>query len=151
MIPGIDPLELVDPARYARDGYPHAVWTRLRAEAPVAYFAPAGYQPFWAITKHADIVQISTQPLRFSSAQGITLARADAPAMTPPEMVVLLDPPRHGPMRRVVMRRFTPHAVRAKRADIERIAVEILDSAATAGAAGEFDFVGASRRRSRSR
>ncbi len=141
MIPGIDPLELVDPARYARKGYPHAVWTRLRAEAPVAYIAPAGYQPFWAITKHADIVHISTQPLRFSSAQGITLARADAPAMTPPEMVVLLDPPRHGPMRRVVMRRFTPHAVRAKRADIERIAVGILDSAAPAGAAGEFDFV----------
>jgi cytochrome P450 len=141
MIPGIDPLELVDPARYAREGYPHAVWTRLRAEAPVAYIAPAGYQPFWAITKHADIVHISTQPLRFSSAQGITLARADAPAMTPPEMVVLLDPPRHGPMRRVVMRRFTPHAVRAKRVDIERIAVGILDSAALAGAAGEFDFV----------
>ena len=71
--PGIDPLDLVDPARYARNGYPHAVWTRLRAEAPVAHFAPPGYRPFWAITKHADIVQISSQPLRFSSAQGIML------------------------------------------------------------------------------
>ena len=29
----VDPLELVDPARYAQRGYPHAVWTRLRAEA----------------------------------------------------------------------------------------------------------------------
>ena len=141
MTPGIDPLELVDPARYARDGYPHAVWTRLRAEAPVAYCTPPGYRPFWAITKHADIVQISTQPLRFSSAQGIILARADAPPVTPSEMVVMLDPPRHQPMRRVVMRRFTPRAVRAKRADIERIAVGILDLAAPAGAAGEFDFV----------
>jgi cholest-4-en-3-one 26-monooxygenase len=141
MTPGIDPLELVDPARYARGGYPHGVWTRLRAEAPVACIAPPGYRPFWAITKHADIVQISTQPRRFSSAQGITLARADAPAMTPPEMVVLLDPPRHGPMRRVVMPRFTPAAVRARRADIERIAVGVLDSASPAGASGEFDFV----------
>jgi cytochrome P450 len=141
MTPGIDPLDLVDPERYARDGYPHAVWTRLRAEAPVAHIAPPGYRPFWAITKHADIVQISTQPLRFSSAQGIILARADAPAIPPSEMVVLLDPPRHGPMRRVVMRRFTPRAVRAKRADIERIAVGILDSAAPAGVSGEFDFV----------
>ncbi len=52
-----------------------SVWTRLRAEAPVAYFAPAGYEPFWAITKHADILEISKQPLRFSSAQGITLRR----------------------------------------------------------------------------
>ena len=34
----IDPLDLVDPERFARRGYPHAVWTRLRAEAPVAWF-----------------------------------------------------------------------------------------------------------------
>ena len=40
--PDIDPLDLVDPARYARRGYPHAVWTRLRADAPVAYIAAAG-------------------------------------------------------------------------------------------------------------
>jgi len=86
---GIDPLELVDPARYARDGCPHALWTRLRAEAPVARFTPPGYEPFWAITKHADVTQISTQPVRFSSAQGITLRRADAVAM-PSEMVVML-------------------------------------------------------------
>jgi cholest-4-en-3-one 26-monooxygenase len=141
MTPGIDPLELVDPARYARDGYPHAVWTRLRAEAPVAYIAPPGYRPFWAITKHADIVQISTQPLRFSNAHGIILARADAPPVPPSEMVVMLDPPRHQSVRRVVMRHLTPHAVRAKRADIEGIAAGILDAEAPAGAAGELDFI----------
>ena len=140
MIPGVDPFDLVDPARYARNGYPHAVWTRLRAEAPVAHFAPPGYRPFWAITKHADIVEIATQPLRFSSAHGIILGRAGAVAV-PSEMVVMLDPPRHGPMRRVASRRFTPRALQAQRADIERIAVEILDRAATAGAAGECDFV----------
>jgi len=137
---GIDPLELVDPARYARDGCPHALWTRLRAEAPVARFTPPGYEPFWAITKHADVTQISTQPVRFSSAQGITLRRADAVAMTS-EMVVMLDPPRHGPMRRVASPRFTPRALQAQRAHIERIATEILDRAATAGAVGECDFV----------
>jgi hypothetical protein len=32
----VDALELLDPARYARHGYPHELWTRLRAEAPVA-------------------------------------------------------------------------------------------------------------------
>ena len=124
-----------------RDGYPHELWTRLRAEAPVAYFAPPGYEPFWAITKHADILEISKQPLRFSSAQGITLRRAGAPVMPPSEMVVMLDPPQHGPVRRVANARFTPTAVRARRDDIERIAVEILDDAAPAGAPGELDFV----------
>jgi len=56
MIADVDVLELVDPARFARAGYPHDTWTRLRAEAPVAYFSPPGLEPFWAITKHADIV-----------------------------------------------------------------------------------------------
>jgi cytochrome P450 len=135
-----DALDLIDPERYARDGYPHELWTRLRADEPVAYFAPAGFEPFWAITKHADIVHVAKQPVRFSSAPGITLRRAGAPVLSS-EMVVLLDPPRHGPMRRVVNARFTPRAVRARRADIERIAVEILDAAAPVGASGEFDFV----------
>ena len=58
----VDPLDLVDPERYARDGYPHDVWTRLRAEAPVARIEAPGYEPFWAITKHADIMQIAAQP-----------------------------------------------------------------------------------------
>ncbi len=137
----VDPLDFVDPARFARRGYPHDVWTRLRAEAPVARIAPPGYRPFWAITKHADIVQISTKPRRFSNAKGVMLARADAPEVALPEMVIMLDPPRHGPMRRVVMRRFTPRAVRAKRAEIERIAAETLDSAVATKPSGEFDFV----------
>jgi cytochrome P450 len=139
-VDGVDPLDLVDPVRFARRGYPHAVWTRLRAEAPVAHFAPAGYRAFWAITKHADIVAIASQPQRFSSAHGIILGRANAVAV-PSEMVVTLDPPRHGPMRRVASRRFTPRALSAQREEIERITVEILDRAATAGAVAECDFV----------
>jgi cholest-4-en-3-one 26-monooxygenase len=137
----IDPLDLVDAARYERRGYPHDVWTRLRAEAPVARIDAEGQQPFWAITKHADIVQISAQPLRFSSAQGVTLPRAGAPPLPPSEMVVLLDPPKHGPMRRVAMGRFTPRAVRAKRTDIERIAVDVFEAAMSAETSAEFDFV----------
>jgi cholest-4-en-3-one 26-monooxygenase len=137
----VDVLELVDPARFARAGYPHDTWTRLRAEAPVAYFAPPGFEPFWAITKHADIVEISKQPLKFSSAQGIMLRPAGV-VFPPSEMVVMLDPPRHGPMRRVANSGFTPRAVRGRRDDIERIAVEILDDAPLGpNASGELDFV----------
>ncbi len=140
MISGIDALDLVDPARFARNGYPHAVWTRLRAEAPVAHFAPPGYRPFWAITKHADIARISSQPLRFSNAHGLILG-PPLPVTAPSEMIVSLDPPRHGPMRRLASLRFTRGSLRARRTDIERITVEILDEAATAGESRECDFV----------
>ena len=86
-------------------------------------------------------MEISRQPLRFSSAQGVTLRRADAPVVEMPEMVVLLDPPRHVPMRRVASGHFTPNAVRARCEDLGRIAAEILDSASTGGAPGECDFI----------
>jgi cholest-4-en-3-one 26-monooxygenase len=136
----VDALELVDPERYARSGYPHEAWTRLRAEAPVAYFAPPGYEPFWAITKHVDILEIAKQPLRFSSAQGITLRPAGV-VFPPSEMVVMVDPPRHGPLRRIANAGFTPRAVRARYPGIERIAVQLLDEAAPTGVSGELDFV----------
>ena len=142
MPPDIDPFDLVDPARYARSGYPHAAWTRLRAEAPVAYFNPPGYRPFWAITKHADVGEVASQPVRFSSAQGIILGPVGMP-IQPTEMVVTLDPPRHGPLRRVASPRFTPRVLKAQRPAIERIVAEILDRVATRGELGECDFVDA--------
>jgi cytochrome P450 len=140
MTVGVDPSDLVDPARYARDGYPHEAWTRLRADAPVAFFEPPGFQPFWAITKHADVMELARQPRRFSSAQGISLRRVRE-VVPPTDLLVLLDPPRHGLMRRVANARFTPRAVRAQQEDLERLAVEVLDAAAPPGGSGELDFV----------
>ncbi len=136
----IDPLDLVEPSRFAENGYPHAVWATLRDEAPVAFLEPPGYEPFWAISKHADIVEIAAQPERFSSAQGLVLGRVGSP-IQPSEMVVTLDPPRHGPLRRVAMPRFTPRAVRSRHEEIDRITVEVLDDLVASDDAGEFDFV----------
>ncbi len=136
----VDPLDLVEPSRFAENGYPHALWATLRAEMPVVYLEPPGYMPFWAITKHADIVEIASRPERFSSAQGLILGRPGAPAQ-PSEMVVMLDPPRHGPLRRAAMPRFTPRAIRSRHDEIDRIAVEVLDDLAASNDAREFDFV----------
>ncbi len=140
----IDPLRLVDPAIYQREGSPHDLWTLLRAEAPVSYFEPPGFPPFWAITKHADLVEVAAQPLKFSSAKGITLdrnAEAATKAVAGLEMIVFLDPPRHGPMRQVANRQFLRSAVRARFDDIGHIATQIVDEAATAGEVAECDFV----------
>ena len=136
----IDPLELVDPARYGQRGYPHELWARMRAEAPVAYIEPPDLEPFWAITKHADVQQVAAQPLRFSSARGIMLRRPNQPDFHS-DVLVVLDPPRHGPLRRVASPRFTPKAMRARRDDIERIAVDLVDDMVAGGAEGEVDFV----------
>ena len=132
-------MDLVDGARFAARGYPHEVWTQLRAEAPVCWFEPEGWTPFWAVTRHADIQLVAKQPNRWSNEHGLIIMPQGAP-IQPSEMVVTLDPPRHGPMRGVAIRRFTPRAVRDRHAEIERITVEILDGVAADGT-DEFDFV----------
>ena len=59
-----DGRELIFPTQYAERGYPHDVWMRLRRESPVYRREPPGYGPFWVITKHADICDISKAPTR---------------------------------------------------------------------------------------
>ncbi|MGH9090481.1 MAG: cytochrome P450 [Acidimicrobiales bacterium] len=137
----VDPLDLVDPARFAERGYPHELWARMRAEVPVTYLAPEGYHPFWAVTRYADVVEVASRPELFSSAHGLILGRSTGTVAQPAEMVVTLDPPRHGPLRRAAMGRFTPKAVRTRRGEIDRIAAELLDEVAAPGATTEIDVV----------
>jgi cytochrome P450 len=132
-------MDLVDGARFAAHGYPDATWTRLRAEAPVCRLAPVGWQPFWAVTRHADIQAVARAPERFSNEHGLVIMPEGAPGQ-PSEMIVTMDPPRHGPLRNVAIRRFTPRAVRERQVEIERITDEILDGLAAEGI-DEFDFV----------
>jgi cytochrome P450 len=56
-------------------------------------------------------------------------------------MIVTIDPPAHGPLRRAANARFRPRAVREGRRVIEEIADEIFDRVASAGTYGEIDFV----------
>ncbi len=60
-----DGFDLIDPGSYADHGAPHDAWTQLRRESPVHRCEPAGHEPFWAITRHADICEISKQPDKF--------------------------------------------------------------------------------------
>ena len=66
----LDPatLDVVSPEYYQRNGYPHPEWTWLRHHAPVFWYERPNVEPFWAITKHADIIEISKQPDIFLNA-----------------------------------------------------------------------------------
>ena len=72
----LDTVDITDSDRYRDDGYPWAEWDLLRQEAPVYWYQRPGYEPFWAITKHADIRFISSHPELFSNAQMLRLNTA---------------------------------------------------------------------------
>ena len=134
---------LVHPDDYADRGYPHDVWTRLRREDPVHWYDRTEGPPFWAITRHADIVEVSKRPDVFWNGPLLVIPHLPGQQDDPrfPPTLIQLDPPKHGQYRQLVSKRFTPRYLRTMHADIERIGKEIVDKLAVDGGRGECDFV----------
>jgi cholest-4-en-3-one 26-monooxygenase len=138
----LDAVDIVNPDLYVQRGYPHAEWALLRREAPIYDYQRPNVDPFWAVTRHADIVNISRQPGLFKSIQRLFVA-VNEPNSPPPDEAILrqllnMNPPEHGAYRGVVNRRFTPRSVQQLTAGIERITTEVLDDIV---GRGECDFV----------
>jgi cytochrome P450 len=130
----LDNINIIGPDHYAKNGYPHAEWAYLRKHKPVFWCEWPHTDPFWAITKHADIVQISKQPKLFINSKRLLVFVPDKPSEEEPvppfRHLLNMDPPEHGDYRTIVSRRFTPRGVEHLRAEIERITREVLDGLA---------------------
>ncbi len=135
--------DVIGPDSYARHGYPHAAWKRLRREQPIAWFEPPGTPGFWAVTKRADIVWISKQPRRFLNAPRLAVFVEGGPPPDPEERVIRqllnMDRPQHAEFRKVASGWFTPRAIERRREEVERITRELLDELLERK---EADFVG---------
>jgi cytochrome P450 len=138
-------LDLLTPDQYVDAGYPHEKWAQLRREAPVC-FIENNFLPYWAITKHADIGWIGKQPDKFLNGPLLVLPTEPEPEgsrpFQPPPTLIQMDPPRHGAMRKIISKRFTPGALKKIHGDIQAIAQEIVNDLLAEGDEGECDFVG---------
>ena len=135
------PRNIVHPLEYVERGYPHDIWTRLRAEEPISWWTETEGVHFWAITKHEDIVAISKQPEAFISNPRLVIQHEPEQDNPFPDTLIQLDPPKHGHYRQMVSKRFTPRYLKRMHADIERIGKEIVDELMAEGPEGECDFV----------
>jgi hypothetical protein len=137
----IDGLRLIDPRSYSERGYPHAEWKALR-QMPLTYFEPEGWQPYWAITKHADVIEVSKQPERFLNGPGMTLIRKRDEAAQGSFMqmrtIINMDQPDHRKYRKVASPWFTPRALGRLDPLVKATARELVDGL---GREGECDFV----------
>jgi cytochrome P450 len=137
----VDGLRLIDPRGYAELGYPHAEWKQLR-KLPLTYFEPAGWQPYWAITKHADVIEVSKQPERFVNGPGMTIIRKRDEAAQGSFMqmrtIINMDQPDHRKYRKVASPWFTPRALGRLDPLVAATARALVDSL---GREGECDFV----------
>src|ERR1700679_3775447 len=133
-------MTLFDPHRVA-DPYPTYAW--LRAARPI--WRPV--ERVYVLSRHEDCAAVLRDP-RFGRREGgrLGLRRLgrDAGMSAEPPMVrsfLMLNPPDHTRLRRLVSRAFTPARVRDLGPRIEAIAAELIDAAD--GSGGPVDLIAA--------
>jgi cytochrome P450 len=136
-----------DPTSYADEPRLHAALTHLRAHAPVSLVDCPPYRPFWAITKHADIMEIERandlfvsepRPL-LATAEADDFARAQLDAGMGLRTLIHMDDPQHRVVRAIGADWFRPKAMRALKVRVDELAKIYVDKMLAAG--NECDFV----------
>lgn len=138
--------QVISPAVYADPKFLDEAFEDLRANDPLAWLEPEGYRPFWAVTKHADILEISRQNEAFTSGQREILTPLDTEAQVyaltgGPHLVrslVQMDDPDHYKYRHLTQEWFLPQNVRKRQEAVKSIAKEFVDRMEDLG--GECDF-----------
>ncbi len=140
---------LVDPIAYA-DARIHDTYKWLRVNNPLGVAGLEGhYDPFWVVTKHADILEISRQNALFRNGDRqttLTSQQADKQVrqMTggSPHLVrslVQMDPPDHPKYRALTQAWFMSNNIKGLEARIRGIATGAVEKMLATG--GECDFV----------
>lgn len=125
-----------DPWAYSFHEDPYPLYRRLREEAP-AYHNPE--LDFWALSRHADVFDAFRDSDRFSNSHGVSLDPAVwGPNAWRTASFLAMDPPRHGRMRGLVSRGFTPRRVAELEPRVRELARRHIDAAVEQGS---FDFV----------
>ncbi len=138
---------LADPTAYADDDRLHAALTHLRATNPVAWVDNPPYRPFWAITKHEDIMAIERANDLFLSEPRPLLATAEADdfavaqleAGTGLRTLIHMDDPHHRKVRSIGADWFRPKAMRDLTIRVDELAKRYVDRMREVGP--ECDFV----------
>ncbi|HEY8480633.1 MAG TPA: cytochrome P450, partial [Spirillospora sp.] len=143
-IPATPDIELVDPGAYEQGGVPHDQLAWLREHEPVYRHhgdPDRGYPPFWAVTRHEDVVHVSRHPELFSSWRRLALFDEPEEEQLVLQRMMMLnqDPPEHTRKRSLVNRGFTPRAIAALEDHIRDICRRLV--AETLERGDEADFV----------
>lgn len=145
--------DIAHPSTYV-DGVPHEEFARRRLHEPVAWVPEpllwrhssggriaAQGSGFWAVTTHDAVLTASRRPADFSSAaKGVFLTDPRTPGdlRQTRQLLVNMDAPQHGRIRKLITSVFTPRAVRELTSSVTAHANALVEKVV---AAGDFDVV----------
>lgn len=117
----------------------------LREQDPIRFFEepvvselfPPG-PGYYALTRHADVVDASKRSSVFCSGQGTSIPNMPTEFLEFLGSMINMDDPKHARMRRIVSRGFTPRQLDLMKGDVDATAAGIVDEVIDRG---EGDFV----------
>jgi cytochrome P450 len=139
---------VISPRAYAEDAPLQSALAWLRAHAPLAKAEVEGVYPFWIVTKHADILEISRQnelfrsgemPTTFTTIEGDQIVRkltGGSPHLV--RTLVQMDGVDHAKHRVLTQAWFLPQNIRALETRVRQIARQHVDHMAALGGACDF-------------
>ena len=115
-----------------RDGPPHALFKRLRAECPVHWTERVTEYPneagFWSVTRAEDIHTVSRDWRTYSSELGgITAVTEGFPLELLRAMFIGMDPPKHDRLKMLFQAGFTPKRIAQHEPAVRRIVSDVFD------------------------
>lgn len=139
---------IVDPVAYSKEKPVDEAFRWLRKNAPFAQASLEGYDPFWVVSKHADILTVERQNDLFHNGdRQTTLATKEGDAQVraitggSPHLIyslVQMDNPDHFNYRRLTQGYFLPQNIKKLEPRIREIARGFVDNMAAMG--GKCDF-----------
>jgi cytochrome P450 len=133
---------IADPATYADEARIHGLLAGLRRDDPVHWTEPAGFRPYWAIAKYADILEIERLNDTFLNEPRSTLmniqTERDLAAMwggpdpktgrvSPFRTLIDMDNPDHRAYRGLSQAWFMPANLRKLEARVDELARRYVD------------------------
>lgn len=132
----------VDPVAYADPAGWHAAAKRIRDERPILKVTLDEYPEFWAITKHADVMEIERNPEIFTNEPIPVMTPStniNAAAEAPVKTLIQMDGDEHKANRNIVNDWFKPGNVKQLQGRVDELAKIYVDRMAELD--GRCDFV----------
>jgi cytochrome P450 len=110
---------------------PYEVYRWLRDEAPAYHNDELG---FWAVSRYDDCAEVHRDVAAYTSTHGLTLDQLRssdfAGVVEGSNMMILMDPPMHERMRKLVSRAFTPRRIAEWEPVVKAVIADVLDDLA---------------------
>ncbi|MSV79821.1 MAG: cytochrome P450 [Actinobacteria bacterium] len=121
----------------------HAVTTKLRKESPVHWVEHPDFNPFWVLTKHADVLDVELHPNEFLNAPRAILGNKEADSMREMQghlvkSLVQMDDPEHRNHRNLTADWFLPKNLATLDGRLKELADRYIDKMVAMG--GQCDF-----------